>query len=202
MVFDFPAALVRINCKPLLLCKLILMFHETYANAVPELRGMLAVGNYEEAERLAHSLNGVAGTLEAGKLSEVASAVEHALSNGQTQEVDSLINALEDELTLALAVAASLHATGVAAPSLSFAQPNLDHGEIAATLAELRGYIAGNNLTARNLFARLSGNIATCGADAEVSELGIRLDRLDFQGALPVLDGLIAKLGLQEKKTG
>ncbi len=63
--FDIQAALVRTNGKPRLLRKIMFGFREKYANAGSELRRLTAARKTEEAERLAHSLKGVAATLEA-----------------------------------------------------------------------------------------------------------------------------------------
>ena len=54
--FDIPAALLRNNGKPKLIQKLLLTFHERYANAIAELKGHLTENKDEEAQRLVHSL--------------------------------------------------------------------------------------------------------------------------------------------------
>jgi diguanylate cyclase (GGDEF)-like protein len=84
-------------------------FEETYANAAGNLRAELRAGRTAEAHRSAHSLKGVAATLEAGELAAAAAAVEHALQDGGQEHLDALIDRLEEALQPALAAVASLH---------------------------------------------------------------------------------------------
>jgi len=196
--FDIPAALLRVNGSHKLLRKLILMFLETYVGTAAELRRLIAEGNHEDAKRLAHTLKGVAGTLEARELLDAATIVEHALQEGRLEAMHFLINVLEEALAPAIAAAASLGGANPVAQPATIA-PVSDNGELAASLADLRSHIADNNLKARKLFAALSAKLSDCGADAEVGELGNRLARLDFREALAILDDLTAKLGLEQK---
>jgi len=196
--FDIPAALVRANGSPKLLRKLILMFLDTYADTVPELRRLIVQGSFHEAERLAHSLKGVAGTLEAKELFDVAATIERTLREGGGEKMDFLINALEQALTPAIAAASSL---GNAKPVVESVTPVPDSDDegLAASLADLRNLITDNNLKARKLFASLNGNLAGRGAEAELATLADRLAHLDFTEALTSLDNLTAKLGLEDK---
>jgi PAS domain S-box-containing protein len=116
--FDLEAALVRTNGKPLLLRKLILSFRNQYRHAGVDLREHIAGGRTEEAERLAHSLKGIAATLEVKDLTEATSAVEKAFRMGQTEEMESLIEAMERALGPAIEAASSLEAmTTVSRPA-------------------------------------------------------------------------------------
>lgn len=199
--FDIPAALVRSNGKPRLLRKLLLSFHDTYADVVPELRKLVAEGSHTEAERLAHSLKGNAGTLEAGELSVAAAKVERAFREGKTEEITPLLDALEKVLAPAIAATAGLYRRKVAAPPPSPAPSSYDKGEVAATLDELRQHIAANSMKARKLFAPLGEKLIGGGAEEEIGKLGERLENLDFQGALAALDQLATKLVLTERKS-
>ena len=107
--FNISAALLRLNGKPKLLRKLILMFHDTYKNTTLELRGLLAAGSYEEAKRLVHSLSGVAATLGAEELDHAAFTIEDALRTGNTEQISAHIDAMDAALIPALTAAASLH---------------------------------------------------------------------------------------------
>ena len=77
--FDIQAALARANGKPNLLRKMLLSFQEHYRSAASELRQLIAEGKTEEANRVAHSLHGVAATLEAKDLANAAASIEHAI---------------------------------------------------------------------------------------------------------------------------
>jgi two-component system, sensor histidine kinase and response regulator len=119
--FNLQAALARANGKETLLRTMIGRFHTSYAEAGAALRSQIGAKKIEDAHRFAHSLKGVAATLEAGELSAAAAALEQALA-GQQQDgqplgrpqmeaVDALIDRLEVALKPALAAAASLNGT-------------------------------------------------------------------------------------------
>src|SRR5690606_31868556 len=78
--FDIEAALKRVNGKEALLRKLILNFADTYADASVELRTQISAGMLMEARRLAHSLKGVAGSLELGDVQAAAAHIERLLA--------------------------------------------------------------------------------------------------------------------------
>ncbi len=106
--FDIPAALARANGKPKLLRKMLLSFHEHYRSAASELRQLIAQGKTEEANRLAHSLQGVAATLEAKDLADAAASIENAIREGAMHGLGALIETMESTLDPAIAAVSSL----------------------------------------------------------------------------------------------
>jgi len=106
--FDIATALIRTNGKPKLLRKILLGFRDQFGTAAADLRDLIAEGNLVDAERLAHSLKGLAATLEAKDLAESASDVELAFRDGRTAGMSFLIEALERKLIPAIAAVNSL----------------------------------------------------------------------------------------------
>jgi len=88
--------------------KLILSFEREYADAATRMRELLRTGNNAEAERLAHSLKGVAATLELRDLNKAAQDMEQALREDQGGNLDALIQDFESALTPALVAARDL----------------------------------------------------------------------------------------------
>ncbi|MGB8537246.1 MAG: response regulator [Acidobacteriaceae bacterium] len=115
--FDIPAALLRNNGKPKLIRKLLLTFHDRYANAVEELNGNLAENRNEEAQRLVHSLKSLAAALEANQLADAAFGVEKALRAGHTETLPLLIEILAKELAPAIAAASTIVPMGSEPPA-------------------------------------------------------------------------------------
>ncbi len=191
--FNIPMALSRINNNSQLLRKLLFMFVESYGATVPTLRSHLLEGRREDAIRLAHSLKGTAGILDAVELAAAASAVEQLLKEGKSAEAEFAIGALELALAPALGAAGSLGRVPTEAtnPSPSGA---VDLRERAAALTDLRNKIASNNVRARKLYAQLRGNLLGLGMDEDIALLGNRLDALDFAEALSLLDELLRKI--------
>ena len=106
--FDIQAALRRTNGKPKLLRKMMLSFCHQYARAGTDLRQLIAEGKRDEAGRFAHTLKGVAQTLEAAELGEAAFAVENAIRFGDARDLEPLIKSMEKMLAPAITAAASL----------------------------------------------------------------------------------------------
>ena len=202
--FDIPKALVRCNNKAALLRRLLLSFGEEYAGAMDQLRGQIAQGDTTNARILAHSMKGVAATLEARTLSEAAKAVEMALRADQTEGLEELLRPMEAELNLALTAIERLagmsddpvptRSSGdvgnQTAPPAS--APNEPSESFGNELLTLREHLLANNLKARQVFARIRGDLLAGGNGHAVQALEASLNRLDFREALEHVEALLA----------
>lgn len=106
--FDIPTVLKAMKGDSELVHKLILMFHKNYANALAEISELLAANNYEEAERLVHTLKGAAMTLKIDELPAIAKVVEQAIIERNVDKIRLMLQALEVVLNPALEAAAKL----------------------------------------------------------------------------------------------
>lgn len=192
--FDIPDALSRANGNAPLLRTLLLMFRDNYANAALDLRRMLSEDNNEEALRLAHSLKGVAATLSAKELTDTAAAVEQAFRDGKTETMTALVNAVDEALKPAIAALATLDEDNAPMEAAPHSSLNIDHNGITQALADIRKHISNNNLKARKIFTALKQSLLGHGVDAEVAELGDKLERFDYPAALKILDHLLSQL--------
>ncbi len=70
------------------------------AQSVTTVRGQLSDEDREAAERTAHSLKGVAGTIGAGELQHRAAGLESAIKEGQGEdEIESQLSSVDEELS-------------------------------------------------------------------------------------------------------
>lgn len=106
--FDIPAALSRLGGKKDLLFTLLIKFHDLYVDMIPSLRKMLDDGKFEDATRLAHTLRGGAGALEARDVYEICTHLEAALEQNHSDEIPTLVANLEAAMALAIEATASL----------------------------------------------------------------------------------------------
>ncbi|QLG86985.1 response regulator [Chitinibacter bivalviorum] len=90
---DFLAAIQRMGSLRMLK-KMLPRFVERFANAPTVLRELIADGQLAEAERLAHTLKGVAGQVEANEVAATAADLEQCLHQGQV-DVTAQIGKLE-----------------------------------------------------------------------------------------------------------
>ena len=107
---EIGAALRRVGGNRPLLKRLLINFHADHAGDGERLRVALLKQNLAAAERIAHTLKGLAGSLEAARLQEAAAFIERALADRRVEEASARV----EELTLALAEIT----TGIAARTM------------------------------------------------------------------------------------
>jgi CheY-like chemotaxis protein/HPt (histidine-containing phosphotransfer) domain-containing protein len=186
--FDIPAALKRVNGKRPLLRKLIVGFADGFADAVPTLRRQIAEGALAEARRLAHTLKGVASSLEIGAVAASAAAIEASLADGSPpQDIGEHLDALERLLSPALAAAAGLTPSTQAA-AVPAAAPAPDSAAVEGAGEALRTALKRRSLGARASFDKLAQALGLSAEAALAHPVKIALDRLDYAGALALLD--------------
>ena len=91
--FDTAGALQRLAGNQKLYRTLLERFYNGYNNFGRDIRASLAAGNFEEAQRNAHTIKGLAGTIGHAGLAEASRALETACKNalqdsGQSSELD------------------------------------------------------------------------------------------------------------------
>jgi HPt (histidine-containing phosphotransfer) domain-containing protein len=82
--------------------KLLGKFLASNANAVEDIKDALDKGDTETAARLAHTVKGVAGNLGANDLFPVAGDLEKGIKQGETDALDSLIEAFASHLDVVM----------------------------------------------------------------------------------------------------
>ena len=127
--FDIPAALARMGGRTKLLRNVIISFADNFEQTPVEMGRLLADGRLEDLERLAHSLKGVASTLEASALTHAAGILEQALHEQTCSEPSALVGHVKSELETALKAAFTIK--GIRKDS---AQPDTSVDEEAMTL--------------------------------------------------------------------
>jgi CheY-like chemotaxis protein len=75
-------------------------FRLNQRNIVTRIREALSTNDQKLAERLAHTLRGVSGTLGAESLQSQARALESIIKNGTSNETESMLDQIDRELTI------------------------------------------------------------------------------------------------------
>ncbi len=88
---DMEDGLRRIGGNPAFYRELLLKVRANYANAAAEISGLLADGQDSDAQRLAHTIKGVAGNVGAAGLQDAAARIEAAIGHGDTTGMDTLL---------------------------------------------------------------------------------------------------------------
>ncbi|WP_207540901.1 response regulator [Sabulicella rubraurantiaca] len=192
--FDLHRALARVNGKRKLLRKLIVDFGEKFADVAAELRRQLSEGASEDARRLAHTLKGVAGSLEAREVFETARQLEDALVRQEHGELDRLLGRVEAAMTPAVAAARSLSAKSAGSrKALSQKErEQLDYTSVGPQLAELREQLTRRSLRARATLAALKAALGETAEAHQLIPVEAAVAALDFAGAAMLLDETMA----------
>ena len=103
--FNLTLALERVGGDPEMLKILIIGFGESFAGAGTEIIRLIETGELEEAYRLAHTIKGASGSLEAASLFQAARDLEYAL---RPMDITILQSNFVKALTDTVAAAASL----------------------------------------------------------------------------------------------
>ncbi len=188
---DVETALKRLGGNTKLYARLLDQFQNSYAGAGDEMAALLAASDMTTAERVAHTIKGLAGNLGAVKLQESAAALERLCrENAGQPAIDAAFTAYKTDLGAAIdAVRAYLasQAQSAPAPAPTPATPLLPRLE--ALLALLRDDDARSD----DEFRRMKGELESL--DSMLAQtLGTAIAGFDFSTALVVAEALRDKL--------
>jgi HPt (histidine-containing phosphotransfer) domain-containing protein len=86
--------LKHVNGNKKLLNKLIMDFYNDYQNVLLTIEQALSLENFDEVQRIAHTLKGIAGTIGALSVQEQAGNLELAIKNNQKELFESTLEEL------------------------------------------------------------------------------------------------------------
>jgi two-component system sensor histidine kinase/response regulator len=186
---DVQDALQRLGGRTDLYAKIVRQFAEGQADAVVRLRAALADHDEHGAERIAHTLKGLAGTIGATELAATALEVEQGLRQGRHSE-EQLVS-LSTLLTQTVgAITAALPATPVAAPqSAAVSDPSTVLGRLGACLA-------AGDVEAQEILEAHAEALASGLGRASVDPLRAAVEAFEFDRALELLRTLVKERGL------
>jgi HPt (histidine-containing phosphotransfer) domain-containing protein len=82
---------------------LLYNFYNRHHHVKKEIQTELACGNLGVAQRLAHTIKGVAGTIGAKRLSEISSQLESAIKNENSDRIPKLLDRFAEEVARIMA---------------------------------------------------------------------------------------------------
>ncbi len=95
---DVESGYRRVGGNMKLYKKLLIKFRNDYSNSFYEIKAALNNDNLEEAERSAHNIKGVVGTLGVNKLYKIAGDLEAVIRKQETGEYDIMLEKYSKEL--------------------------------------------------------------------------------------------------------
>ena len=205
--FNLSAAVARMGGNRRLVRKVLASFHKNFSSAPLEFDRLTTEERWDELLRLAHTLKGVAATLDAAALTGVSAALEAVLFSGHgaeapVEQVRALVESVKGELAVALTAAAPVAGPPMPASGPAFgevAQPPattllIDIDDVRRLIAELQALLGKRSAKARKALAPLREALSGGMHDARLNDISTLLDRYDFPGAQDALNALAADL--------
>ena len=187
------AGLRRTLGKTDLYLNLLRKFEQGQQQVPAQIRSALDAGDMALAQRLAHTLKGVAGNIGAEALQAAAAALEHAIrAQHPRTELAGLLAAAETPLRALLqALAPVLRPAAASAAAAGPASASADMQQFKRIGGELRGLLASDDAAALDLLEQHRGLLQqVLGADFDT--LAQAAADFDFGQALELLDGALA----------
>jgi CheY-like chemotaxis protein len=158
-------------------------------DAAAQISAALESGDSKLAERIAHTVKGVAGNLAITEVQSAAQRVEKAIREGQdsaTVPLDAFATLLGTQVH---AIEQALHESAPAPPEQVL--PSHFNGEAAsAAIARLKGLLDASDGDAEEAFGSLRDVVAGVVDKPQLDALGSSISDFDFEAALVELDGI------------
>ncbi len=173
-------------------------FASTHARDAEQIAGFLAQGDHISAERIAHTLKGVAATLGMSNLQELAKWLQQELHAGLGKdelqaELEQLSKALEATVA-EIGQPPKPGQTGKARqrPAQDTLTNQTELEKIRASLRDLQHLLENDDIQAYYLWHELAPAIQEMIGQEAAQTLGLQIERFDYRGACERLKRLLA----------
>ena len=183
---DVAAGLARVLGREKVYATLLESFLQGHADDVQRIRGVLAAGDTKAAERLVHTLKGVAANLGAENLQSVAESLEMALTQHAGDVAIDALQRLDDSLQR---LCLSLRSWLASRPqdALRQKEPAADLGRATQVVERLRNLLADDDMQAARLFAD-ERELLSAALGGRFDSVREAIDAFDYEAALRKLD--------------
>ncbi|MBF0382911.1 MAG: PAS domain S-box protein, partial [Magnetococcales bacterium] len=182
---DVEVGLERIGGNSSSYRKLLTKFSSNQDGVTDQVAKALEDNNHELAERLAHTLKGVAGNIGAKELQEVAATLEKAINDGDMGLVHSILPKVTENLDLVRGSIATLQADKT---NSTQGGQELDMAAIKLDLEHLRELLEDDDAEATEVVEKLSGKLANSPLATSLRKIEKAVGGYDFDGALEHLE--------------
>jgi two-component system, sensor histidine kinase and response regulator len=180
---DMAKALKGLGGDTALLRKILLSFLHDHQGDALAMRRALVDNDMRLAQRIAHTLKGVSGSIGAMELHPAATALDDALKNGATDRYPDLLDTLESVLASVIDGLSSLGEQGADDNAAEAVTGPPDIGMILPLLAELAGLVREMDPDAEIAADALRRKVGAGPARPLADELVAQLAKFDFDAA-------------------
>jgi HPt (histidine-containing phosphotransfer) domain-containing protein len=191
---DIQSGLNRVAGNAGLYRRLLGQFADKYADGAGEVRRLLREGKKDEAERLAHTVKGVAGNLGMAAVGATAAEVEKRVRAGDAPP-EALLEKFESEIR----AQAEAIARALGEERSPQAAPGYDREKAAHAIAKLKRLLEESDAEATEAVEEVAAAIAGGPGAEGIVELRESVSQFDFEGAAEKLNRIAAGNGLGEE---
>ena len=195
---DFETGLKRLNGNETLYKKLLLDFPEKYTCFTEEIRKALYEDDIDTAERLSHTIKGVAGNLSIMGVYNLAQGLEEAIADKSATEIDRLLVELAKELQQVTQSIKQLNLKEK--KELTDKVPNINIVEIHGLLLELARLLQEDNLDAVQCLEALNKRLGKSMFQIEIQEVNVHIRNYDFDAAKQSLQKIILDMNMEMRE--
>ena len=194
---DATLALNRLGGNAKLYLKLLKQFSEFYADTPEKFDALMVANDFLGAERLAHTLKGLAGSIGATRLAETSAALEKCCKTEDSLQITELA-ALSFEALAVVMGGLSAH-FGTPAKAAKEAEPEPapagestgEETEAREIVAKIKAFLDDADAEAVDLFTQHEKLLLRNLSGPTVQDLGMALSRYDFDLALELTEALL-----------
>jgi two-component system, sensor histidine kinase and response regulator len=189
---DVPLGLRRVLGRETLYLALLRKFVVSQAGVLGDLERALQLGNWPLAERIAHTLKGVAGNIGASELAAAAAVLEYDIRQGHLRHDHAMAaTALQTPKRLLDALVAALEEKLPPTPS-GFSDLSASPAQVQAICQKLAALLGKQDFEAEEVFAQ-NRNLLRSALGSRYGELKRNMGRFNFDQALSVLTSACAQ---------
>lgn len=191
---NVPLALRQLGNNVKLYNKLLDQFQKSYAGSTQDIAGSVKAGDFETAERSAHTIKGLAGSLGASALQEASLQLEKLCRDqNRGQEYETALEAFGREMNAAIDGIRS-YIAGMNASQPQAAAPAVNTSLLANHLAQLAAHVDDSDAKALMLFDDIKTQLTAYDPNA-AQRIAAAFELFDFVTAAEIIAALRARLG-------
>ena len=165
-------------------------FVTNQGSVVTQIRQALSDNEVAEAQRIAHTIKGVAGNIGAEQLAALAAIVETTLNNAEP--VQPALDTLEQELSDVLAAIVQSQVPSAPPQGLG----SMDSEQLRSKLNELLVLLDEYDMEADGVLEDVLGKIAEPGIKRQLKQIQEQLSSYDFEQAAQALRDILSPLSV------
>jgi len=193
---DLAKGIERLQGNKKLYRKLLHEFVQNHADDLQKINQALADKNIQRAQRLAHTLKGVARSIAANHLSAIAEELEVSLRQGKPLQLAFLDTAQQEMSSLADSIGKIREPRKTDHQGVRQEEASFTIGTITPLLREMYVLLKMNRIDADKNLSGLQPFLVHADLETLGRELENSLEQFDFKGAAAVVENIAKQLGI------